>query len=653
MLRGNFFSLLRNNILNLSTLPLVVDLSIFFVVIILYLATSYVAGYQYTYLALPLLIAAYYLRVGVSSRKMIWRALAIGLAVVAAIIGVYFYTNYSRLIYTLWYSPLEIAMATVLLILVLNYCRMRHPVLFFIIIALFIYSTPYVGRILPEPFFHLGLPWVRYITANTLETTGAVGIFGNLTAIGLQIIAPILILLGLMEGFGILRSIGKIVVASVKRPRMIPLLNPVASAFVGTMTGSISSDTAVTGSVTIPLMKRIGIPPDWAGAIAAVSGVGAYIMPPIMGTVAFILPAFLGTTYWEVAVRAFLPALAYFTSLMIFIYIISRIFVRSKLTVGGGIGSQGEKVELGDYLNFAGFVLSLSILIFMMGVWRYELPTATYYTLLVFITYAVATKAMYGLAVKKGSKEIAADIVRSFLSGVKAGVATVVEVTLLLASLGVMIGMMTAVGLIQDINWVLLDVFGKSLWMIVAIAYVFGILMGLALPAIATYIALAILLIPTMIKLGIDPWAAHFFGLYLAVISEFTPPTSIGAVVAAGIAGANALRVMAYMAILGLPIYLFPIYILVNPQVVTFSVSGAINSFLLVAFSIGLTTPLLLALLRNTVKIDLFTAAIAAAQPPLAIAVMAFSPGYVKIVIACAILASIMFLLRRLRTKEE
>jgi len=121
---GNSASLLRNYIL---------DLSIFSIVIILYLATSYVAGYQYTYLTLPLLIAAYYLRIneGISSRKMVWRALATGLAVVAIILGVYFYTNYSRLIYSLWYSPLDIAMAAVLLILVLNYCRERQPILFY------------------------------------------------------------------------------------------------------------------------------------------------------------------------------------------------------------------------------------------------------------------------------------------------------------------------------------------------------------------------------------------------------------------------------------------------------------------------------------------------------------------------------------------
>jgi len=318
----------------------------------------------------------------------------------------------------------------------------------------------------------------------------------------------------------------------------------------------------------------------------------------------------------------------------------------------GDIGDQGEKVELGDYLNFAGFALSLSTLIFMIGVWGYELPTATYYTLLVFIAYAAAAKAIYGLAVRRGPKEITADIVRSFLSGVKSGVTSSVDVTLLLASLGVMIGMMTAVGLIQDMNWVLLDVFGKSLWMLIAVTYAFGIAMGLALPAIATYIAMAILLIPTMIRLGIDEWAAHFFGLYLAVISEFTPPTSIGAVVAAGIARGNALRIMAYMAILGLPIYLFPIYILLNPQVVTLSASGVVHSLLLVAFSIGLTTPLLLALFRNTVKIDLFTTIIAAAQPPLAIAIMAFSPEYVKVAIACAILASIVFLLRRVRIEQ-
>jgi TRAP transporter 4TM/12TM fusion protein len=621
------------------------ELTIFIIVIFLYLIMKYLIALQYTYLTVPIILAAFYYHRYRGRLGILGKALLAILIISLIISGLYLYTSYERLVYALNYSNPDLLVASIILLLTLNYVRIVHKVLFFIIIALFIYDLPYVGRLLPEPFFHLGLPWVRYITSNTLETTGLTSVFGTLATIGLEIIAPILFLLAFMESFGILGSIGRIIISFIRRATLIPLSNPILSSFIGTVTGSIASDTAVTGSVTIPLMKRIGIPPEWAGTIAAVSGITAYVMPPIMGTVAFIMPSFLGVSYWDIVVRAFFIAIAYVLATMLLIYMVSRIYVGSRQNRGVEV-RRGE-ISYVDYANFAGFIICIAILIILIGVAGYELPTAVYYTLIAFTLYFIPLHIAYRVARGSGFKQIAKDLLTNVLRGVNGGARSTIDVVLLLASLGIMVNMITAVGLIQDFNWLVLGITGESLWLLVAITYFFGFLMGLALPAVATYISIAVLLVPAMVSLGIDKWAAHFFAFYLAAISEFTPPTSISAIVAAGIAGAEATKIMGRMFILGMPIYILPIIILINPQILTPSPEAMLTSFIIFSTAFGLTTPALIAMLRISIGLrGLIALPISTA---LAITALIATPIYAKVLLATAILIINIYIIRSIK----
>jgi TRAP-type uncharacterized transport system fused permease subunit len=169
--------------------------------------------------------------------------------------------------------------------------------------------------------------------------------------------------------------------------------------------------------------------------------------------------------------------------------------------------------------------------------------------------------------------------------------------------------------------------------------------MGLALPAVATYISVAVLLVPVMVHLGIDRWAAHFFAFYLAVVSEFTPPTSIAAVVAGGIAGCNPLSVMMRMLVLGLPIYLFPILILIHPQIVsTPSLESIVIAFIILSISIGLTLPALLLTLRNSV--DLRILIVLPLLPILAIANMLSAQIAIKVLLSSIVFILSIFILK-------
>ena len=607
-------------------------LAIFIIVIFMYLMMKYLVALQYSYLAISIILASFYYHRYREKLGVLGKALLAILTTMLITFGLYLSTSYDRLIYALSYTSLDLFVASAILLLTLNYVSIAHRVLFYIMIALFIYSLPYIGRLLPEPFFHLGLPWIRYITSNTLETVSLASIFGTLAIIGLELIAPILFLLAFMESFGILGSIRRVVLAFVRRATLISLSNPILSSFIET----------VTGSITIPLMKRIGIPPEWAGTIAAVSGVTAYLMPPFMGTVAFIMPAFLGVSYWDVVVRAFFVAIAYVLTTMLLVYMVSRVYAGSHQTLSIRV----ERVRIGyvDYANFAGFIMCLAILIMLIGVAGYELPTAAYYTLIAFTIYFVPLQIARGIAKRSGPKLIIKDLFASVLRGIDGGARSTIDIVLLLASLGIMINMITAVGLIQDFNWLILEVTSESLWLLIAITYLFGIVMGLALPAVVTYISIAVLLIPAMISLGIDKWAAHFFAFYLAVVSEFTPPTSIAAVVAAGIAGAAATKIMSRVFILGMPIYTFPVLILINPQILTPSLEALLTSFITFSIALGLTTPILMAILRINIGVRGIIAS--PISTLLTITALISTPIYVKALLAIMILAINIYIIR-------
>jgi len=622
------------------------ELVIFIIVIFLYLIMKYLTALPYSYLIIPIILAAFYYHRFRGRLGVLGKVLLVILTLWLIISGVYLYISYDRLIYALSYTNLDLLVASILLLLTLNYVRIVHKALFFIIIALFIYDLPYVGRLLPEPFFHLGLPWIRYITSNTLETAGGLtSMFGTLAIIGLEIVAPILFLLAFMESFGVLGSIGRFVINFVKRTTLIPLSNPVLSSFIGTVTGSISSDTAVTGSITIPLMKRIGIPAEWAGTIATVSGITAYIMPPILGTVAFIMPAFLGVSYWDVVVRAFFVAIAYALATTLLIYMVSRVYIGSRQALVAGVERGG--ITYIDYANFAGFMTCIAILITLIGVVGYELPTAVYYTLIAFVAYFIPLHFAYRVARRSGLRQVAKDLSAIILRGIDSGARSTIDIVLLLASLGIMINMITAIGLIQDFNWLVLEITGESLWLLIAITYFFGFIMGLALPAVATYISIAVLLIPAMVSLGIDRWAAHFFAFYLGVISEFTPPTSIAAVVAAGIAGVKATRIMSRMFVLGMPIYILPILILMNPQILTPSPEALLTSFIIFSIAIGLTMPALIAMLRIDVGVRGLIAL--PISTTLAITTLIGTPVNVKALLATAILIINIYIIHSIK----
>lgn len=432
------------------------------------------------------------------------------------------------------YTTHDFIVGLLVFLLVMELSRMAHPVLFWVNIVLIVYTL--WGYLSPLDFFwHPGTTFYRVVTSSTVEfSTGIYGIYGQLA---LTVIAAFLLLAAAARGFGAQSAMINVMRRFAGRSRqMVPQTAVLGSLSVGTISGSGSANAVVVGSITIPLMKRYGVPPTFAAAVETAASMGGLLMPPLMGVGAFLMSEFLGVPYWDVVARGFALALVYYASLALAVYLLCvRLLPRDTVAA--------PSVVPYDALKTAIFFTSVLFLIFLMG-WmgvgelRAALYTAGFMLLLLALAFLYFK---YVLKDPDVSKETLFNNVR--LSIETHGDMTS-YLTLLLATLGIMIGLFTVTGFINRMGATLLDLGGWNIMAMIAMAYLFGWLVGAGLPPTATYIIGAVIIVQPLVKLGVDPWVAHFFVFLLSVWGELSPPTSLTAAVSAKIAEASFMRTM-------------------------------------------------------------------------------------------------------------
>lgn len=312
----------------------------------------------------------------------------------------------------------------------------------------------------------------------------------------------------------------------------------VASGLMGMMSGSSVANVATTGSLTIPMMKNLGYPARFAGAIEAIASTGGQITPPIMGAAAFLMAAILGIEYVEVVLAASLPALLFFGSLLISVHLMA---LRHNL-------APLPRAEAGSTRRI------------LAGGWTFLLPVAVLVVLML-QGFTPSYAAFFGLLAAlatpflRRSTFISAD---QLSAGVRSGVEGAVVVAAACASAGIIVGIVQISGLGFRFSALVTDFSGGSLNVALVLAMLAAFIFGMGMPTTAAYIIQATLVAPALIKLGADPLAAHMFVFYFAVLGQITPPLAVAAYAAAPIAGESASRVGWAAFAIGLPIYIIP-----------------------------------------------------------------------------------------------
>jgi TRAP transporter 4TM/12TM fusion protein len=448
----------------------------------------------------------------------------------------YFWVEYEQIaIYRQGsYTTQDFVVGLLAFLLVMELSRLLHPILFWVNVVLVAYTL--YGYLSPLDFFwHPGTSFYRVVTSSSVEL--ATGIYGLYAQLALTLIAAFLLLAAAAEGFGAQKAMVNVMRRIAGRSRhTIPQTAVLASVSVGLVSGSGSANAAVVGSFTIPLMMRYGISGTFAAAVETSASMGGLIMPPMMAVAGFLMAEFLGVPYWDVVMRGFAVSFVYFTALALAIYLMSVRLLSAAPIVA-------PPVALYEVIKTAIFFLAVAFLIVLMGWIGVGALRAALYTAMFMFACLLAAFVLF-----KYLRRDPAVAGESIFANIRSAILTHAEMTsyltLLLATLGIMIGLFTVTGFINRMGGMLLELGQWHIAALILMAWVFGWLVGAGLPPTATYIILAVITVDPMRKLGIDPWVAHFFAFLMAVWGELSPPTSLTAAVASRIAKAPFMSTM-------------------------------------------------------------------------------------------------------------
>ena len=292
----------------------------------------------------------------------------------------------------------------------------------------------------------------------------------------------------------------------------------VASAFMGSLSGSAVANVVTTGAFTIPLMRRSGFRPFFAGAIEAAASTGGQLMPPVMGAGAFILATWTNIPYGNVALAAVIPAVLYYAALLWAIH-----FRASKIGLRGSPTTQSEGI-----LGRIHLLLPVLIIVMMLAMGRSPMRAAF---------WGVVTSLAAAYAVRHTRPGLA-DLARSL----RAGASGAVQVAAACAAAGIVVGVASLTGIGLRMSELIVVVSQGNLLIALILTALGSIVLGMGLPTTAAYVVLAALGAPALVELGVPLLGAHLFIFYFGCISNVTPPVSLAAYAAAGIAGSPPLR---------------------------------------------------------------------------------------------------------------
>jgi TRAP transporter 4TM/12TM fusion protein len=338
----------------------------------------------------------------------------------------------------------------------------------------------------------------------------------------------------------------------------------VASALMGSLSGSAVANVVTTGTFTIPMMKRAGFKPFFAGAIEAAASTGGQLMPPIMGAGAFILATWTNIPYVRVASAAIIPALLYYVALL------AAIHFRA-----GRMGLEPAQREQADgVLDRLHLLLPLAAIVTLLALGRSPMRAAFWGVL-----------SGFALTSVRGATRLRAADVQGILEGAGRGA---VQVSAACAAAGIVVGVASLTGIGLRMSDLIVTLSGGNLLGALVLTALGSVVLGMGLPTTAAYVVLAALGAPALVELGVPLLAAHLFIFYFGAISNVTPPVSLAAFAAAGIAGAPPLRTAVSAAVLAGAGFLVPFMFVYGPPLLLDGTAGEI-ALSLVTGVVGVT----------------------------------------------------------------
>ena len=330
----------------------------------------------------------------------------------------------------------------------------------------------------------------------------------------------------------------------------------ISSALCGMVSGSSVGNTVTTGSVTIPMMKRTGYRPEFAGAVEAAASTGGQIMPPIMGAAAFLMAEYMGIPYGQVALKAILPAVLYFAGIYIAVHLEAR-----KLGLKGI--PKEELPRFRQLLPKVYLLLPLIVLVWLVATnkhtMQFSAAVAIGITILVGLYNNLVT-----LATKSEDKSDNLTPTK-FVDALEAGAKSCITVAVACAMAGLVAGSVTSTGLASKLITAVVTISRGHVMVALLLTMLCCIVLGMGVPTTANYCIMASTCAPILITIGVPQVAAHFFVFYFGIVADITPPVALAAYAGSAIAKAPPMKTAFNASKLAIAAFVVPYIFAMNP----------------------------------------------------------------------------------------
>ena len=516
------------------------------------------------FFTLPLAFLSLPARRGADRPRVPWIDIALAIAAMLALGFVA--VEYPRLVLMIFARPPEVWVpGLVIIALLLEALRRATGWALILIIAAFLLYALF-GDLLPGRLQGRPQSWQLLAGYMAVDSNGILGL--PISVASTVVVAFILfgVLLGITGGSQFFTDAAMLAMGRFRGGAM--KIAVLASGLFGSISGSAVANVVGTGVVTIPMIKRDGYPAHKAAAIEAVASTGGQLMPPVMGAAAFLMAEFLAVPYSQIVLAALVPAILYYVALFI-----QADLEAAKLGIRRIPASEIPKrreVALGLH-----FVLAFAVLIYLLFWQRYQPERAALWAVL----------ALCGSALVLGYKGRRPSLGSLFGSIAKTGHA-VLEILLISAASGIVIGVLNITGLSFNLTYALVQVGGGSAVALLALSAIVCIILGMGLPTLGVYVLLAALVAPALIEVGIEPIAAHLYVLYFGMMSMITPPIALAAFAAASIARAPSMATGWAAMRFGWSAYVIPVLFAFSPTLILIGAPAEI-AFAIVTAGIG------------------------------------------------------------------
>ncbi|MEJ8560532.1 TRAP transporter fused permease subunit [Yoonia sp. GPGPB17] len=437
------------------------------------------------------------------------------------------------------FAPIGMSLAAVAGTALIMELTRRVAGMALIIIAGVFLVYVFVGDLLPGFLNAPDITWQRFFSQVYTDA----GILGPTTAVSSTYIILFIIFAAFLQASKVGDYFVNFAFACAGRARGGPAKVAIfASGLMGMINGTSAGNVVATGSLTIPLMKKVGYKPTTSGAVEAAASTGGQIMPPIMGAGAFIMAEITGIPYTDIAIAAIIPAVLYFVSIYFMVD-----FEAAKLGMRGM-----REDELPKFKEMVRRVFLFLPIIILIGA--------------LFMGYSV---------IRAGTLATASAAVVSWFTPYRMGIRSVtkafelagimsIQIIAVCACAGIIVGVISLTGVGARFSSVLLNIAEANQLLALFFAMCIAILLGMGMPTTAAYAVAASVVAPGLVQLGIPMLTAHFFVFYFAVVSAITPPVALASYAAAGISGSNPMATSVASFKIGISAFIVPFMFFYN-----------------------------------------------------------------------------------------